>query len=256
MPKRENTAAEMTQQITNTPECVSDSTESNATVDLAIWKRAPKERTTAYFPTYSFVSKAIQTALRSWVREWFNANIDILQRPHTAYPILVYQCTHPFAGKATNIFTYDIQQTEALNKAFISAAYRLGRELQSLDTKRFAWFTRTHYFAYRSKEVVKYVAKNRRAIYKMLNVETVLMNSILKFAIIDIPKIGLEDAAVLLRRAFTTQLRRFSDEFDFTSRVEELLQIATQALFSKLAMDNVVTMPVRKQEVEELPLAA
>jgi hypothetical protein len=66
----------------------------------------------------------------------------------------------------------------------------------------------------------------------------------------------VEEAAVLLRRAFTTQLRRFSDEFDFTGRVEELLQIATQALFSKLAMDNVVTMPVRKQEVEELPLAA
>ena len=257
MPKRENNAAEMTQQITNTPECVSDkSTESNTAVDLSIWKRAPKERTTAYFPTYSFVSKAIQTALRSWVREWFNANIEILQRPHTAYPILVYQCTHPFSGKPTNIFTYDIQQTEALNRAFTSAAYRLGRELQSLDTKRFGWFTRTHYFAYRSKEVVKYVSKNRRALYKMLNVETVLMDSILKFAIIDIPKLGLEDAAVLLRRAFTTQLRRFSDEFDFTGRVEELLQVATQALFSKLAMDNVVTMPVRTQEVEELPLAA
>jgi hypothetical protein len=257
MPKRENSAAETTQQLTNTPECVSDnSNDSNATVDLSIWKRAPKERTTAYFPTYSFVSKAIQTALRGWVREWFNANIEILQRPHTAYPFLVYQCTHPFSGKPTNIFTYDVQQTEALNKAFTSAAYRLGRELKSLDTKRFGWFTREHYFAYRSQEVVKYVSKNRRALYKMLNVETVLMDSILKFAIIDIPKLGLDEATVILRRAFTTQLRRFSDEFDFTGRVDELLRIATEALFTKLATDNVVTMPVRTQEEEELPLAA
>ena len=213
-------------------------------IDLSVWRGAPRERTAAYFPTYSTVSKAIQTALRAWVREWFNANIEILSRPHTAYPILVYQCTHPFSGRPTNMFTYDIQQTEALNRAFASAAYRLGRELKALDTKRFSWFTREHYFAYRSKEVVKYVSKNRRALYKMLNVETVLMDSILKFAIIDIPKIGLADAAVLLRRAFATQLRRFSEEIDLTNRVDDLLQIATSALLSTPAFEGIVELPI------------
>jgi len=223
-----------------------------SSVDFSIWKRAPKERTAPYFPTYSAVSKAMQTAMRGWVREWFAANPEILLRPHTAYPILVYQCTHPFAGKPTNIFTYDIQQTEALDRAFASAAHRLGRELKTLDTKRFPWFTREHYFAYRSKEVVKYVGRNRRAIYKMLNTETVLMDSILKFAIIDIPKLGLEQAVVLLRRAFHTQLRRFSDEFDLSQRAEQLLAIATDALLNKLPVDNVIAMPWPA----ELPVAA
>jgi len=213
-------------------------------VDFSVWKLAPKERTPEYFPTYSTVSKAMQTAMRGWVREWFTANPEVLLRPHTAYPILVYQCTHPFSGRPTNMFTYDIQQTEALNRAFASAAHRLGRELKTLDTKKCSWFTREHYFAYRSKEVVKYVAKNRRAIYKMLNVETVLMDSILKFAIIDIPKLGLEEAVTLLRRAFTTQLRRFSDEFDMTDRAEALLRIATDALLSKLPTENVVALPL------------
>ena len=213
-------------------------------INFSLWKRAPKERTAAYFPTYSTVSKAMQTALRGWVREWFAVNPEILKRPHSAYPILVFQCTHPFSGKPTNIFTYDIQQTEALNRAFSSAAYRLGRELKTLDTKSFAWFTREYYFAYRSKEVVKYVMKNRRAIYKMLNVETVLMDSILKFALIDIPKMGLDEAVVVLRRAFRTQLGRFSDEFDLSPRAEELLRIATDALASKLPEDNVVAMPL------------
>jgi len=213
-------------------------------IDFSVWKNAPRERTTAYFPTYSAVSKAMQAALRGWVREWFAANAEILLRPHTAYPILVYLCTHPFSGKPTNMFTYDIQQTDALERAFASAASKLGRELKALDTKRFPWFTREHYFAYRSKEVVKYVMKNRRAIYKMLNVETVLMNSILKFAIIDVPKLGLEDSVVLLRRAFTTQLRRFSDEFDLSLRVEELLKIATDALLAKMAADAVVELPL------------
>ena len=213
-------------------------------IDFSVWKQAPKERTAAYFPTYSAVSKAMQSTIRGWVREWFSANPEILLRPHTAYPILVYQCTHPFSGKPTNIFTYDIQQTEPLNRAFASAASKLGRELKTLDTKRFPWFTREHYFAYRSKEVVKYVMKNRRAIYKMLNVETILMDSILKFAIIDIPKLGLEDSITLLRRAFSTQLRRFSDEFDLSPRAEELLKIATDALLTKMAADAALEMPL------------
>jgi hypothetical protein len=157
---------------------------------------------------------------------------------------LVYQCTHPFSGKPTNIFTYDIQQTEALNRAFASAASKLGRELKSLDTKSLPWFTREHYFAYRSKEVVKYVMKNRRGIYKMLNVETVLMDSILKFAIIDIPKLGIDDALVILRRVFNTQLRRFSDEFDLSGRAEELLRIATDALTAKIAAENAEPLPL------------
>ena len=230
-------------------------------VDLSAWKTAPKERTTAYFPTYSTVSKAMQLAMRGWVREWFFANPEVLLRPYTAYPILVYQCTHPFSGRPTNMFTYDIQQTEALDRAFASAAHKLGRELKTLDTKSFPWLTREHYFAYRSKEVVKYVIKNRRGLYKMLNVETVLMNSILKFAVIDIPKMGLEEASVHLRRAFFTQLRRFSDEFDLSARVEELLRIATEALTSKLPNDNVIEMPKKIEaavadETVEMPLAA
>lgn len=240
---------------TETDTEAAQASQEGSNIDFSVWKRAPKERTQAYFPTYSTVSKAMQTAMRGWVREWFAANPEILLRPHTAYPILVYQCTHPFSGKPTNIFTYDIQQTEALNRAFASAANKLGRELKALDTKRFPWFTREHYFAYRSKEVVKYVGKNRRAIYKMLNTETVLMDSILKFVMIDIPKLGLEQAVVVLRRAFYTQLRRFSDEFDLSGRAEELLRIATDALLTRLAMDNVIMLPKPISD-DEMPIAA
>jgi hypothetical protein len=222
----------------------------DAEIDFSIWKSAPKERTPAYFPTYSAVSRAIQTALRDWVREWVRENPNVLTRPHTAYPILVYQCTNPFGGKRTNIFTYDIQETEILDRAFASAAKRLGQELKALDTKRFSWFTREHYFAYRSQEVVKYVSRNRKAIYKMLNVDTVLMDSILNFAVADIPTIGLEAALKLLRRAFEVQLRRFSSEFDMTGRVDQLLKVATDALITKLALENA------QQQPEDLPLAA
>jgi hypothetical protein len=218
--------------------------EETGSVDLIVWKQAPRERTAAYFPTYSVVSKAMQTAMRGWVREWFNSNPEALQRPKAAYPILVYICTHPFSGRPTNMFTYDIQQTEALDRAFASAAVRLGRELKELNTQDMPWFTREHYFAYRSKEVLKYVIKNRREIYKMLNVETMLMDGILKFAVVDIPTLGMGAAEVNLRRVFSTQLRRFSDEIDLTPQVDELLQIATDALKGKRTTDNVACMPL------------
>jgi hypothetical protein len=219
-------------------------------IDFSVWKMAPKERTPAYFPTYSAVSRAMQAAMRGWVREWFQANPEVLMRPHTAYPILVYQCTHPFAGKRTNIFTYDVQETVVLDRAFASAAAKLSRELKALDTKRFNWFTREHYFAYRSREVVKYVARNRRAIYKMLHVETILMDSVLNFAVTDIPELGLEAAVKLLRRAFEVQLRRFSTEFDMTVHVDELLEVATDALVTKLAAEKALPVPA------DMPLAA
>jgi hypothetical protein len=212
-------------------------------IDLSIWRQAPKERTAAYFPTYSAISRAMQRALRDWVRDWFTVNAEaILLRPHTAYSILVYQCTHPFSGRPTNTFTYDIQQTELLDRAFASAVSKLGGELRMLDTKRFAWFTREHYFAYRSKDVVNYVVKNRRAIYRMLHNETVIMDGILKFAIMDIPKLGMDDAVALLRRTIHTQMRRFSKEFDLSPHAAELLQIITDALRTKLAEENIASV--------------
>jgi hypothetical protein len=212
--------------------------------DFSAWKNAPRERTAAYFPTYSAVSKAMQTAVRAWVREWFVSNMEILQRPTAAYAILVYQCTHPFSGRPTNIFTYDIQQTDALNRAFRSAANKLGRQLKTLDTKRFAWFTREHYFAYRSREVVKFVFANPRALYRMLHVETMLMDAILRFSIMDIPEIGLEEALIRLRRSFKVQLHRFSEHFDLSTRSDELLHVATEALMAKLATAAALPLPL------------
>jgi hypothetical protein len=212
--------------------------------DFSVWENAPRERTAGYFPTYSAVSKAIQTAMRIWAREWFVSNMEILQKPNSAYAILVYQCTHPFSGRPTNIFTYEIQQTDTLNRAFRSAANKLGRQLKALDTKRFSWFTREHYFAYRSREVVKFVFANPRALYRMLHVETMLMDAILRFSIMDIPEIGLEEALVRLRRTFKIQLHRFSEHFDLSTRSDELLDIATNALVAKLAAAAAQPVPL------------
>src|SRR5690349_6165829 len=53
-------------------------TAQSSDIDFSVWKTAPRERTAAYFPTYSTISKAMQTAMRGWVREWFAANPEVL----------------------------------------------------------------------------------------------------------------------------------------------------------------------------------
>jgi len=204
-------------------------------VDFAVWLKAPKERTAAYFSTYSAISRAIQAALRQWVREWFYANPAVLRRYHTAYQILVYFCTHPFRGQPTNTFTYDIQQTHMVGRAFASATDKLERALKAIDTTGLPWEIRERYFPYRYKEVTRYVTANHRALYQMLNVDTMLMDAVLKFAIIDIPGVGLEEATVKVRSAFAVQLKRFSDEFDLSGQTEELLRIATFELTKTLS---------------------
>lgn len=180
----------------------------------------------------------MQAAIRTWVRAWFNAHQQILLRPHTAYPILVFQCTTPFPGKPTNRFTYDLQETAVLDRALRSAAAKFTRELKKLDTTSLDWFKRQYYFAYRSKEVVMYVSQNPRTLYKMLQVETALVDSMIKFAIIDIPALGLEESAVNVRRAFFVQLRRFSEEFDLSTNSEALLKVATDMLTVQLSLDS------------------
>jgi hypothetical protein len=203
--------------------------------DLSVWKSAPRERTQEYFPVYSQISRAMQGAMRGWVRAWFHANPEVLLRPHSAYPFLVYICTRPFYGRPTNVFTYDIQRDDMLVRAYRSAASRLKGELDLLNTRSYDWFTRQHYFAYRSKHVVEYVSKNQRSIYRMFNIETELMDAILKFTQIDIPSMKFDDALAELKRTFRLKLRRFSKEVDLSEHADELLRIATNVLLTSEA---------------------
>ena len=203
-------------------------------VDFAVWLKAPKERTVAYFQIYSAVSLAIQTALRTWVKEWFHANLDVLAYPHTACQILVYFCTLPFRGRRTNTFTYDVQDTALVSRALASSARMLKRELEALDTSHLPFVTRKYYFAYNRKELIQYVSKNPRTFYKMLNAETALVDVVLKFAVVDTDKLGLEQAARTLRSNCAVQLNRFP-EMGLSGRTEDILRIATTELASVLA---------------------
>jgi transposase len=232
-------AEQQTAETNNQPEAGS---QIEKEIDFNLWKSAPRERTPHYFPVYSNISRAMQAAMRRWTREWFHAHPEILIRRKVAYSYLVYITTHPYYGKPANCFTYDILDAPLLRQAYASAARRLKGEMELLDTKTFPWFTREYYFAYRSKIVIDKVAKYQQTIFRMFRAETLLMDAILKFTQIDIPSMKFEAAVAELRRAFHTNLRRFSKEFDLSPRTDELLKIATDALVSKAAYEQAMPL--------------
>jgi hypothetical protein len=158
------------------------------------------------------------------VTEWLRNNPAAIERKTSFYPLLAFSCTRPFRGRTCNLFTYDVQQTSALDNALRTANRMMADQL------RFIQSVRRPMQRIVSKQVSEFVSQKRQGIYRMFHVETLLMDEILKFTQINIPKLGLEKAAGELRTAFERHLRRFTDEFDMSARVDELIAVATDAL--------------------------
>lgn len=210
-------------------------------IDFSAWLSAPQERTANYFPVYSKVSQAMQTALRHWAREWLHQHPAAFERRTAAYSLLVFSCTKPYRGRPTHLFTYDLQQTATLEQAFRTAGRLLSKELERIDVlQRAAGYHGA--MSQISRQIQSFVIRNRGPIYQMFHVETALMDEILKFTQMNIPKLGLDRAATELRAGFNRNLRRFSDVADFEERTDDLLRIVTEALHS--GFDDGAAMPI------------
>jgi hypothetical protein len=205
--------------------------------DLELWLSAPREGNASYAAVYSAVSLAMQSALRQWVGEWLKQNPDALERKVSGYSLLAFSCTRPYRGRSTNVFTYDPQQTTAVDHAIRAAGRMVAEQITCITSLR-----KTAGGRIIPSQVTQFVSQKRRNLYRMFHVETLLMDEILKFTQINIPKLGLQKAAAELRMAFEKHLHRFADEFDMADRSNELLAIATDALRTRPAKQD--EMPI------------
>jgi hypothetical protein len=205
--------------------------------DLELWLSAPREGNASYAAVYSAVSLAMQSALRQWVGEWLKQNPDTLERKVSGYSLLAFSCTRPYRGRSTNVFTYDPQQTTAVDHAIRAAGRMVAEQITCITSLR-----KTAGGRIIPSQVTQFVSQKRRNLYRMFHVETLLMDEILKFTQINIPKLGLQKAAAELRMAFEKHLHRFVDEFDMADRSNELLAIATDALRTRPAKQD--EMPI------------
>src|SRR5713226_156165 len=101
----------------------------------ACWLAAPDERSPAFFPAFTRVSVAIQSALREHVPNKYFADLAAFRNTKTAYPMLVYQASHPFRGKLRTDLTYDVLNPQTLAVLFRSVKLTLPELLDRMEAR-------------------------------------------------------------------------------------------------------------------------
>jgi hypothetical protein len=210
----------------------------------ACWLAAPDERSPAFFPVFAAVSVAIQSALREHVPNTYFADLAVFRNTKTAYPMLVYQASHPFRGKLRTDLTYDVLNPQTLAALFRSVKLTLPELLDRMETKLRAAGVEDLAIKYSRKhapEIVQSVQRlnrSRKCIYILIRAEALLVN-----ALIELGGLGSRPAKEQARRVasfekkWNFQLRRLYPGMDFIWLAPTLLDAATQALLSSQSPD-------------------
>ncbi len=96
----------------------------------ACWLRAPGENDPHAARVYAAVSCAVQRALRRWLPYTYFAGLDAYDDLATAWPLLAWRCTQPFAGDRIAELTYDIHSPGQMLLARQTTVRGLARELR------------------------------------------------------------------------------------------------------------------------------
>lgn len=97
------------------------------------WLATPGERDPDFFPVYSRMSAAVQSAMRRAIPFGYFRNLDEYETTGSAFPLLVYQASRPFPGRPRSEFTYDVMEDRSLASFYYSAARGLPPLLSSVS---------------------------------------------------------------------------------------------------------------------------
>jgi hypothetical protein len=100
---------------------------------VAAWLKAPGERDADFFAIYSRMSVAVQAAMRRWIPFSYFQNAGEYETLGSAFPLLVYQTSKPFAGRPRSEFTYDVMEDRSMAAVFRTAGQALPRLLESVS---------------------------------------------------------------------------------------------------------------------------
>jgi hypothetical protein len=221
------------------------------------WLEAPDERCASFFPVFTAVSVAIQRALREHVPNTYFADLAVFRDTKTAYPMLVYQASHPFRGKLRTDLTYDVLNPQTLAVLFRSVKLTLPELLDRIEAKLRAAGIEDLAVKYSRKhapEIIQSVQRlnrSRKCIYILIRAEALLVN-----ALVELGGLGSRSVKEQVRRMasfekkWNFQLRRLYPGMDFTWLAPALLDAATQALLSCQIPDPATPSGARPATVE------
>ena len=203
----------------------------------AHWLAAPDERAPTFFPFFSEISVAVQSALRERVPHAYFADVSAFTDTKTAYPMLVYQSSRPFRGRLRTELTYDVLNPQTLAVLFRSVKVTLPEMLDGIEARlRVAGSEELalKYTRRRAQDIahsVQRLNRSRKCLYVLIRAEALLVN-----ALLDLGGLGLCRAKEQARRIaafekkWNFQLRRLYPGTDFTWLAPALFGVATDAL--------------------------
>jgi hypothetical protein len=201
------------------------------------WLLAPDERSPDFFLAYARVSVALQQTLRANLPAIYFANLENFRDTKKAYPMLLYQASHPFRARLRTELTYDVLNPATLARVFRSARQSLPEVLALTELRLAAHGLEDLARCYQPRhsaaivDAVQRLSKSRRCLYVLIRTENVLMN-----ALIDLGGLGrLRTRDQLKRKAlfekrWTFELRRIYPGIDCLSLATPLLDSTTRGL--------------------------
>jgi hypothetical protein len=218
--------------------------QSLAPAALAAWRRAPGEKSPAYFPVHAAVSVALQNAFRRWIPLLWLNDPARWEDTGATQAILAYAASRPFPGRRRTDFTWDLLSPDWVYGAFRLARRGLNARLRSMRQAVLNAGKMSLAEEYRpahSKEILARVRKQKKAVRDIFAAEGEIVNHVLQFGV----TLRTADSAFELAHeapefaaGLATRLRRVSKDVDLTPLATMVMMEAANALHAALGGEN------------------
>ncbi len=226
----------------------------------AVWLTTPGERDADFFAIYSRLSVAVQAAMRRWIPFCHFQNAGEYETLESAYPLLVYQASKPFAGRPRSEFTYDFLADRSMAAVFRTASQALPRLLESVSWRLAASGrekTASFYEPRRVENILASVQRNPRLVRSLLAADAFYIGELVKMGLEgrqlasefqNDPQKAMKDLLHFTAdfvRTYHVRLRHLYAGRDFSALGAMILVEATAALAGAIGMPAAVSAVLR-----------
>lgn len=227
---------------------------------VAAWLKTPGERDADFFAVFSRMSVAVQTAMRRWIPFGYFQNVNGYETLGSAFPLLVYQTSKPFAGRPRSEFTYDVMEDRSMAAVFRTAGKTLPRLLESLSATLVAAGrerTAAFYEPRQAASILATVQRNPYLVRSLLVADAFFVGALVKLGLEgrrlasefqNDPQKAVKDLSRFTAdfvRSYHGRLRRLYAGRDFPALGALVLVEATAALAGATGMDAQVSAVLR-----------
>jgi hypothetical protein len=211
---------------------------------LSAWRRAPIEKSPAYFPAHAAVSVALQHAFRRWLAWLWLSDPARWENVDGTQAVLAYAASRPFPGRRRTDFTWDVLSPDWVYGAFRSSRRALTMKLRSVRQAMLCAGRRDLAEQYKpslSKAILTRVRKQKKTVRNLFACEGEVVDHVLQFGLIlrnAEDEFQLGHQAADFADGLATRLRRMSTEMDLTPLATMVMLQASNALHTALGGEN------------------